>query len=58
MFVGFSAKQSRLTAMFVSMAGADGEDRDALTRYTRPSQGAEFGESDHPVRLNPTTRIG
>jgi hypothetical protein len=48
MFVGFSAKQSRLTAMLVSMAGADGEDRDALTRYTRPSQrGLLLSVGDH-----------
>jgi hypothetical protein len=26
--------------------------------YVQDGRGAEFGESDHPVRLNPTTRIG
>jgi putative iron-dependent peroxidase len=42
MFVGFSATQSRLTAMLESMAGkADGV-RDALTRYTRPITGAFY----------------
>jgi hypothetical protein len=36
MFVGFSADQRRLSAMFESMAGLANRPRDALTYYTRP----------------------
>jgi putative iron-dependent peroxidase len=42
MFVGFSAEQSRLTAMLLSMAGAGHGIRDSLTRYTRPLSGAFY----------------
>jgi putative iron-dependent peroxidase len=42
MFVGFSADQSRLTAMLESMAGLSGGVRDALTKYTRPLTGAYY----------------
>lgn len=42
MFVGFSADQSRLSAMLESMAGLRNGVRDALTRYTRPISGAYY----------------
>jgi putative iron-dependent peroxidase len=42
MFVGFSADQSRLSAMLESMAGLAGGQRDALTLYTRPLSGAYY----------------
>ena len=42
MFVGFSADQSRLSAMLESMAGLDNGRRDALTYYTRPLTGAYY----------------
>jgi len=41
-FVGFSARQRRLSAMLASMAGLDGGVRDALTFYTRPVTGAYY----------------
>lgn len=42
MFVGFSADQSRLSAMLESMAGVNSGVRDALTRYTSPISGAYY----------------
>jgi putative iron-dependent peroxidase len=42
MFVGFSADQGRLKAMLESMAGLANEERDALTRYTRPMTGSYY----------------
>jgi len=42
MFVGFSAEQQRLAAMLASMAGVGGEQRDALTRYSRPVTGSYY----------------
>jgi putative iron-dependent peroxidase len=42
MFVGFCSEQGPLETMLESMAGADGGDRDALTRYTRPLSGAYY----------------
>jgi putative iron-dependent peroxidase len=42
MFVGFSAAQSRLADMLVSMAGSASAPRDALTRYSRPLTGAYY----------------
>ena len=42
MFVGFGSEQRVLAAMLESMAGLDGSDRDALTRYTRPLTGAYY----------------
>jgi putative iron-dependent peroxidase len=42
MFVGFSADQSRLTAMLESMAGAGDGVRDALTYFTRPLTGSFY----------------
>ena len=42
MFVGFSADQSRLSAMLESMAGLDNGRRDALTYYARPLTGAYY----------------
>jgi putative iron-dependent peroxidase len=42
MFVGFSAEQRPLATMLESMAGLDGGDRDALTRYTRALTGAYY----------------
>ncbi len=42
MFVGFSADQSRLSAMLESMAGLATRRRDALTYYTRPLTGAYY----------------
>jgi putative iron-dependent peroxidase len=55
MFVGFSADQQRLSRMLESMAGANGESRDALTLYTRPLTGSYYfipsGESLQRVAL-------
>ena len=42
MFVGFSAAQSRLADMLVSMASSASAPRDALTRYSRPLTGAYY----------------
>ena len=42
MFVGFSGEQRFLSAMLSSMAGSEGGQRDALTRYTRPLTGAYY----------------
>jgi putative iron-dependent peroxidase len=42
MFVGFAAEQRVLHTMLESMAGVDGGDRDALTRYTQPLTGAYY----------------
>jgi putative iron-dependent peroxidase len=42
MFVGFCAEQRPLAEMLKSMAGLDGGERDALTRYTRPITGAYY----------------
>jgi putative iron-dependent peroxidase len=42
MFVGFAAEQRPLAAMLESMAGLDGNPRDALTRYTRALTGAYY----------------
>jgi putative iron-dependent peroxidase len=42
MFVGFSADQTRLSAMLESMAGLASGRRDALTNYTRPLTGAYY----------------
>ncbi|HET7929063.1 MAG TPA: Dyp-type peroxidase [Actinomycetota bacterium] len=42
MFVGFSSEQRRLAAMLEAMAGLGGQERDALTRYTRPLTGAYY----------------
>ncbi|HEY6605289.1 MAG TPA: Dyp-type peroxidase [Gaiellaceae bacterium] len=42
MFVGFASEQKPLATMLESMAGTDGGDRDALTRYTRPLTGAYY----------------
>jgi putative iron-dependent peroxidase len=42
MFVGFSADQTRLSAMLESMAGLHTGVRDALTRYTKPISGAYY----------------
>lgn len=42
MFVGFSADQRRLSRMLESMAGLVSGQRDALTRYTRPTTGAYY----------------
>ena len=42
MFVGFSADQSRLSAMLESMAGLADGPRDALTYYARPLTGAYY----------------
>ena len=41
-FVGFCATQHPLDIMLRRMAGADGERRDALTRYTTPLSGAYY----------------
>jgi porphyrinogen peroxidase len=51
MFVGFSADQRRLSAMFESMAGLANRPRDALTYYTRPLTGAYyFGPASDSLR--------
>jgi porphyrinogen peroxidase len=42
MFVGFASERKPLEAMLESMAGLDGGERDALTRYTRPLTGAYY----------------
>jgi porphyrinogen peroxidase len=42
MFVGFAAEQRPLSAMLESMAGLDGNPRDALTRFTQPLTGAYY----------------
>ena len=42
MFVGFAATKEPLEAMLVSMAGAEGHPRDALTRFSHPETGAYY----------------
>ena len=42
MFVGFAAEQRPLASMLESMAGLDGNPRDALTRYTSALTGAYY----------------
>jgi porphyrinogen peroxidase len=42
MFVGFAAEQRPLATMLESMAGLDGNPRDALTHYTSPLTGAYY----------------
>jgi putative iron-dependent peroxidase len=42
MFVGFASERKPLEAMLESMAGLNGGECDALTRYTRPLTGAYY----------------
>jgi putative iron-dependent peroxidase len=42
MFVGFCAQQRPLAEMLNSMAGLNGEPRDALTSYTQPLTGSYY----------------
>jgi porphyrinogen peroxidase len=51
MFVGFSREQQRLAEMLESMAGLTGDDRDALTRFTRPLTGAYYFVPSAPALL-------
>jgi porphyrinogen peroxidase len=56
MFVGFCSEQGPLAAMLRSMAGLDGDRRDALTRYARPLTGAYYfvPSTEALLRVTPT----